>query len=137
MGSEMPIKLERRLPGDRTAPGAARRLVREWLVDRERADDAALAVSELVTNAVQHADLGEHGRITIRLRLAGSALRVEVSQPTRKSIEAPAGFPASDRDRGRGLALVEAVVDRWGIDYGGDDEPETLVWFEIDRPRRG
>lgn len=127
------MKLERRLPGDHTAPAAARRLVRDWLGDHGRAEDAALAVSEVVTNAVQHADLSEAATITVRLRPAGNTVRLEVAQPTTtKTIEAPAGFPGPERLRGRGLAVVQAVVDRWGVVHGRDNDTGTIVWFEID-----
>lgn len=37
--------------------------------------------------------------------------------------------PAADATSGRGLLIVDAIVDRWGTD-------SVALWFEIDRPTR-
>ncbi|MFD8225328.1 SpoIIE family protein phosphatase [Streptomyces massasporeus] len=121
------------LSGSSAAPGAARALVRaaltEWtglglpgaehLTDR-LADDATLVVSELVTNAVVHAGTD----VEMECRLEGdtpdtAALVVEVSDhhPSR----APRGSePETSHDTpeyGRGLRLVGALSEAWGITY--------------------
>ncbi|MFF8013463.1 SpoIIE family protein phosphatase [Streptomyces sp. NPDC007929] len=115
------------------APGAARALVRaalaEWtalglpgaehLTDR-LADDATLVVSELVTNAVVHAGTD----VETECRLEGdtpdtAAVVVEVCDhhPSR----APRGSePETAHDTpeyGRGLRLVGALSEAWGITY--------------------
>lgn len=94
----------------------------EWNIDPERADAVALVVSELVTNAIVHAE----SRSTLRLRLAPTALRVEV-------VDHGAGAPnprqaADDDEHGRGLLLVAAYADTWGIDPGGNGK---IVWAEL------
>jgi anti-sigma regulatory factor (Ser/Thr protein kinase) len=94
---------------------------------RER--DVRLLVSELVTNAVRHADLQADDEILLVVEVVEDALRVEVH-------DSGAGFvpsaPAPDptRPSGWGLYLVAELADRWGVDA----EDRTRVWFEVDRP---
>ncbi|MFB6845401.1 SpoIIE family protein phosphatase [Streptomyces sp. NPDC056373] len=123
------------LPGSSLAPGAARALVREalaeWaglglpgaehLTDR-LADDAALVVSELVTNAVVHAGTDVETEFRLEGGTGGApdtAVVVEVSDhhPSR----APrGGEPETWHDTpeyGRGLRLVGALSEAWGVTY--------------------
>lgn len=90
--------------------------------------DVRLLVSELVTNALRHADLEEHHAIRLAVTVSDETVRVEVSDPGR-------GFEPTDaptdpeRTAGWGLFLVETLADRWGVDAQGG----TRVWFELDR----
>ena len=85
-----------------------------------------LVVSELVTNAIQHGEPRETlgvevsaDRQRIRITVAdGSALR-----PITRHVEA-------DATSGRGLHIVEALVDRWGTD--ADRGGGKHVWVELD-----
>ena len=114
------------LPRTASAPARARSALERIAgrVPPERLRDVRLLVSELVTNAVRHAE-GEVVRIVVAL--TASVLRVEVH-------DRGAGFaprtPPSDplRASGWGLALVEELSDRWGV----DGSPRTRVWFEMD-----
>jgi anti-sigma regulatory factor (Ser/Thr protein kinase) len=83
-----------------------------------------LLVSELVTNAVRHAE-GEAVRLVVALK--GRTLRIEVHDPGHGFELKP---PPSDplRASGWGLVLVEELADRWGVDHS----PRTRVWFEMD-----
>jgi anti-sigma regulatory factor (Ser/Thr protein kinase) len=86
-------------------------------------DDTELLLCELVTNAVVHA-----GGVTIvRLGLDDHTLRVTVCD----HIEAPpvTRNAAPDADHGRGLALVEALAARWGVDRA--QPPGKCVWLEL------
>ena len=94
---------------------AARRLVRTafsaWQLDH-LADDGALIVSELMANSVQHTEC-RNVRVIVT-RPAPDLVRVAVVDTSRVL---PARRSASDTDTdGRGLAIVEAVADRWGVD---------------------
>ncbi|MEU0722647.1 SpoIIE family protein phosphatase [Streptomyces sp. NPDC006140] len=121
------------LAGSSVAPGAARALVRaalaEWtglglpgaehLTDR-LADDATLVVSELVTNAVVHAGTD----VEMECRLEGddqatTALVVEVSDhhPSRAPRGGEPETPHDTPEYGRGLRLVGALCEAWGITY--------------------
>jgi anti-sigma regulatory factor (Ser/Thr protein kinase) len=101
----------------------ARRLVVRALTDLgPAADDAVLLVSELATNAVIHA--GTPFRVAVRHR--EDRLRVEVADGSRV-LARRQRFSATS-GTGRGLALVDDVADRWGVDEG--DAGKT-VWFEL------
>ena len=85
-------------------------------------DDAVLAASELVTNAVLHA------RSAVRLRLVtdGPALRVEVyDENTRLPVPGASG---PDATTGRGIGVVSAVAASWGMELQGDGK---VVWAEF------
>jgi anti-sigma regulatory factor (Ser/Thr protein kinase) len=94
----------------------------------EQLRDVRLLVSELVTNAVRHANLADGDMILLVVEVAGSSLRVEVHDPGGGFVPtAPAPDPA--RPSGWGLYLVAELADRWGV----DSDERTLVWFELDR----
>lgn len=98
--------------------GAARRLLLRHLGApdlKALADTAELVVSELVTNAVRHAHGPRDRLIQTRFeRLPDATLRIEVhdanaARPVREE-------PSADAERGRGLALVDALTHgRWGV----------------------
>jgi serine/threonine-protein kinase RsbW len=91
----------------------------------ERIDIARLLISELATNAVLHADT-EHVRLVIDL--ADGVLSVHVGDQDRRL---PARRAASEADeRGRGLSLVAALADEWGV-VAGTDARDKTVWFRI------
>ncbi|MFF6996149.1 ATP-binding protein [Streptomyces sp. NPDC008313] len=113
----------------------ARLLAVDWTRDRDlphRVTEAAEhLVAELATNAATH------GRLTGRdFRLAlltdGATLRVEVTD-TRGDDLPRRRVPATNAESGRGLLLVEALADRWGVDLG--PVPRKTVWAELDLPR--
>jgi anti-sigma regulatory factor (Ser/Thr protein kinase) len=131
-----------------TAVGCARLHARimmvEWaLVDI--ADDVALVVSELVTNAVV-ASTGMDGRPVyadadaglpvVHLRLCSDHSRI-VIEVWDSSVDVPeAKQPAPDAEGGRGLLLVEALSEQWGWDRI-PGWPGKVVWAllgDIARP---
>ncbi|HEX2119772.1 MAG TPA: ATP-binding protein, partial [Acidimicrobiales bacterium] len=89
----------------------------------ELADDAALVVSELVTNALLHGG-GCAGVATVPI---DSGIRIEVRD--RSSLPPMLGRPSEESLTGRGLRLVANVSARWGADTepGGG----KVVWAEI------
>ncbi|MFF2149136.1 PAS domain S-box protein [Kitasatospora sp. NPDC058190] len=92
-----------------------------WGFDH-RTDDVILLLSELVTNSVRHA----HGPIGLRLRRTATAFTVEVSDG---SSQLPQPRPATgEEESGRGLALVDALADEWGV--RPDDDGKT-TWFTM------
>jgi len=93
-----------------------------------RMRDVRLLVSELVTNAVRHANLDAGDHIELVIDLADQSLRVEVHDPGGGFVPST---PSPDplRPSGWGLYLVAELADRWGV----DSDDETLVWFELDR----
>ena len=92
------------------------------LTDGSLVDVVRLAVSELATNAVIHAQTP----FVVRIARAGSLVRVEV-------VDESAQLPVR-RDRrpdapgGRGIGIVEHLSNRWGAT---PSESGKTVWFEV------
>ncbi len=107
---------------DVLAPAKVRALINESLSDHDRIDDILLATSELVTNVVRYAT---SKKATVRVERKVNSIRVAVAQVGGSFDRLVA---AADQPEGRGLKIVEAITDRWGIVGNGDVE----VWFEID-----
>lgn len=94
-----------------------------WSCDRERLDDAALVLSELVGNAVRHAE-GE--LMQVRLRRTGDVLRIAVHD---RSPSRPAPREASFEDEsGRGMHIIEALSHAWGWEPRADGK---VVWADV------
>jgi anti-sigma regulatory factor (Ser/Thr protein kinase) len=93
-----------------------------------RLEDARLLVSELVTNAILHAGLDDDDVIKLVVVTGESALRIEVCDPG-PGFELRQPGPDPAQPTGWGLYLVRELSDRWGVER----DPETRVWFELDR----
>jgi serine/threonine-protein kinase RsbW len=108
---------------------ATRSVLEEWQVPDAVVEDALLVVSELVTNAVRHA--GESSTIELEIGQSGSLLRVALSDASTAS---PSPRSASHvAEGGRGMAILAALSDRWGIEpHGGGKQ----VWWEVDLSTR-
>lgn len=96
----------------------------QWAVPEETEQLARLAISELVTNAIVHA--GTH--VVVRVRPEVDAVWVGVtdqndSLPVRQTTE-------PDHVGNRGLAIVDAVARRWGVDQQFS-RPGKTVWFTV------
>ncbi|WP_329227782.1 ATP-binding SpoIIE family protein phosphatase [Streptomyces canus] len=127
--------------GGPLAPGSARALLRaaftEWaelalpgtelLTDRQ-ADDAVVVVSELVTNAVIHA--GTDVELDCRLEAHTGALVVEVldHHPSRAPRDGDPEPSYGTPEYGRGLRLVAALAETWGITYRTGSK---TVWAQL------
>ncbi|GAB7193189.1 ATP-binding protein [Kineococcus sp. NUM-3379] len=114
------------LPMDLQAARQARSFLdRVWCGDHHSTlqDEAMLLVSELVTNAVVH------GAPPVALRVecdGGAELVVAVSDGSPQ----PPLRRESGRDAvsGRGIALVDLLSDRWGVDVTGGGK---TTWFRL------
>lgn len=102
--------------------------LRRWGV-AERSEDIAVVVSELLTNAVQHAlpdSVGRRPRWPIRLGLLqpGPCVLCAVADPSEM---APVPkTPVSLAETGRGLPIICALSDRWG--YTPLNDMGKVVW---------
>ncbi len=119
------------------APERARRYVRSQL-DRElpgaQQGDAALIVSELVTNSVRHAEVGSHGSLFLELTTLSDRVRIAVIDPG--SGPEPRLLPADPVSTGGfGLRLVDQLSLAWGVVR--EAAGTTRVWCEVplDRAR--
>ncbi|WP_350325918.1 ATP-binding protein [Streptomyces katrae] len=114
------------------------RQARQLAVEKLRAwglstDGPALIVAELAANAVTHGRVA--GRdFPVVLSLGGGALRIEVVDTCRDRIPI-LREPDACAEGGRGLAVVAALADRWGVEQG--PPPRKAVWAEVDLPTAG
>ncbi|MFG2534879.1 ATP-binding protein [Streptomyces sp. NPDC048511] len=95
-------------------------------------EPAVNIVAELAANAAVH------GRVSgrdFRLGLVvhrDTLLRIEVTD-TRGERLPVAEVPPEGAESGRGLLIVGALADRWGVDVG--PAPRKTVWAELDLGR--
>ena len=122
--------LELRLPIDIDSAAAARHAIDDIAAElpEDQIGDVRLLVSELVTNALRHAELSDADHIGLRVVVNDGAVRVEVSDPGKGFEPSPLVGDPTSAD-GWGLYLVATLSDRWGVERG----PDTRVWFELDR----
>ncbi len=154
------------LPAEPLSASAARAFVAERLADwdlLELRDDAVLAVTELVTNAILHAHTplvvcisSEHGQVELAVFDGNVALpqprpqRLDLSSDLDALLEAEAeavsaGVDVDERDPrldigdagsvagGRGLLLVGALAAEWGVSPLSDGK---AVWVRTPAPGR-
>ncbi|KPI33245.1 hypothetical protein OV450_1333 [Actinobacteria bacterium OV450] len=90
-------------------------------------DSALLVVTELVANAVVHA---QHAQVRVTVTLCGPR-RVRIAVVDR-SLRMPERCKAEAGDeRGRGLEIVEALADVWDVDRLRRGK---RVWAELTAP---
>ena len=108
----------------------ARQAARSWLATQGVTDDMVertiLVVSELVTNAIRHADSG--WVLAIERRPDGSVrIRVTDSGPGEPQI--PSAIATDEATSGRGLALVAELSEAWGWHRSSDGG--KVVWADL------
>lgn len=118
--------LEREFPPEPLSAPAARKFVLSlgWSDDSDTNVRLATVVSEIVTNAILHA----RTNFVVSVSPDPAAIRVEVT-------DGSASFPArrpydATNPSGRGLAIVDAMADRWGV---ASEPTGKTVWFELER----
>jgi Histidine kinase-like ATPase domain len=91
---------------------------------------AQLVVSELVTNAIQHA--GTEILVTVSRRGTGLYLAVRDESPTLPRLREPAAARSggSERDVGRGLRIVRGTARAWGA-LPTHDGVGKIVWASL------
>jgi anti-sigma regulatory factor (Ser/Thr protein kinase) len=100
----------------------ARRAFEALPLGRARTGEVKLIVSELVTNSIEHGELGAHDRIELHARVdRRGALHMDVRDP------GPGPQPGARR--GMGWRILERMADRWGTDRS---DGLARVWFELD-----
>ncbi|MEU1512257.1 ATP-binding protein [Streptomyces sp. NPDC005811] len=89
-------------------------------------DEAQLCVSELVSNVITH--VGPGTPATLAVSMSGVHLRIEVHDPDTRAL--PTLLEANaDSEGGRGMALVEAIATRWGVQLRLD---RKVTWCELE-----
>jgi anti-sigma regulatory factor (Ser/Thr protein kinase) len=114
----------RSFPNHASAVAAARSFVMGVLPDlaQQTLERVELMVSELTTNAVKHA----HSRFNVTVVTDALRVRVEVNDEGQRI---PVRRHAAPTDTGgRGLMIVQALSDDWGVDLHDGDK---TVWFSL------
>ncbi|WP_371599888.1 ATP-binding protein [Streptomyces sp. NBC_00564] len=116
----------------------ARRLVANrmhvwgFAYDSDVSETVTLVVAELAANAVRHGRV--RGRdIRVRLVLREDVVRVEVADG--RADRLPVLREPSEGEGGRGLLIVVALAERWGVEPREGGTYKT-VWAEISLPER-
>ncbi|MEV7194217.1 ATP-binding protein [Streptomyces sp. NPDC093510] len=111
--------------------GQVRRIVsaqlRYWHLD-PLIDQAALGVTELLTNVHRHAEPDKMCTVEIELLLERLTVSVHDHDPRLPQINAGDSLATC----GRGLAMVAAVSESWGVRPQGD--AGKIVWFTLPAP---
>ncbi|GAA2995203.1 ATP-binding protein [Streptomyces fulvorobeus] len=88
--------------------------------------DVQLCASELITNVVRH--LGDGVPVTVRLFGTDEGrTRLEVTDPDPRALPLLCRA-AEDDEAGRGLALLDGLALRWGVEQGAGTK---TVWCEL------
>ena len=125
----MEKRLAFELAGTPDASAAARRalLAGSGALPANVRDDVLLLVTELVTNAVRHGDVGPDRMMRVELRQWSRTVRVAVDDGGSGFATEAAGR-RPDENGGWGLLLVDRIADRWAVTFTATG---TCVWFEI------
>ena len=94
-------------------------------------DDAELVVSELIGNAVRYGRPLPGNVLRVAWSVEAGSLLVKVTDGGGR--ESPRFREAGPSDvRGRGLAIVDALASKWGVDrYENGAGPVSTVWAEL------
>ena len=95
--------------------------------------DAALVISELLSNAILHARPLPDARIRVAWILSSSTVEVVVSDGG-STTRPRASRPSLSSIGGRGLGIVEHLASSWGVRA---DERGSNVWAVLPAPRDG
>jgi anti-sigma regulatory factor (Ser/Thr protein kinase) len=112
-----------------SAPSAARHWV-NGLLDRwelsQLSDVATLLTSEVVSNAIRHTAEG-HTKLTVAV--ADGVLEIGVTDADKEHLPERQDSLDSSAESGRGLAIVEAMSEGWGVNLLPEGKE---IWFLLD-----
>ncbi|MFE0703811.1 ATP-binding protein [Streptomyces sp. NPDC058872] len=123
--------------------GQIRRIIsahlRHWQLDA-LVDQAVLGVTELLTNVHRHAQPDKECTVEIELLLDRLTVSVRDHDPRLPEVDGQGALDAVDdldalATSGRGLAIVGAVSESWGIRPCG--AAGKVVWFTLTAPPAG
>ena len=103
-----------------------RRWLRVLLPDCPARDDLISVAAELAANAIQHTASGNGGWFTVEVTSLGPVVRLDVTDQGGPFV--PQVSDVAMSDRGRGLIIVQALAERYGVCGGGGGR---TVWAEL------
>ncbi|MGH8980629.1 MAG: ATP-binding protein [Acidimicrobiales bacterium] len=112
------------MSGDANSVRDARHMVGDALsgATASARDAVVLMADEVLTNAVVHGG----GSFLLHLDASTRLVRVEVTDATPGQPRVQR--PDSEREHGRGVAIVDALATKWGTNHLGS---QKVVWFEL------
>ncbi|MFD3789495.1 ATP-binding protein [Streptomyces cyaneofuscatus] len=117
---------------DRSSIPVVRKFTRKALIEwgcEDRAYDMLLCVTELATNALRHGvPPGRGFRVKISLERMEQVIRIELHDSGDGEVLAADRWPGVEDEGGRGLLLVSALADKWGV---AERNPGKIVWCEF------
>src|SRR5690606_33232044 len=93
-------------------------------------EDAAVIISELISNALRHARPLPSGQVEVRWRRREDVLELEVSDGGAMT-EPRRGPGTLSSLGGRALGIVDCLSDGWGVRH---DDGSTTVWAVLRAP---
>lgn len=129
----MEILFSLRLPAEAATVPVVRTLCRGTMlqlgVDPRCIEDVALAVTEACANVVEHGGPATHPyEVQVELRADWCHIRIIDHGRGFDAAGLPTGPVPSDAERGRGIALMRAVLDR--IDFESRPEAGTIAHLQ-------
>lgn len=125
------------LPAEAETVPVVRALVRASMlglgIEPGCVDDIALALTEACANVVAHAaadDTRDSGGYHVEIRFDRSTCQIEVTDQGGgfDAAEMQVAMPDGQAERGRGLAIIEALMDR--VSFSSEPGRGTVVTFE-------
>lgn len=114
-------------------PASVSRARREFLGDvggrvpAQVCEDALLIMSELLGNALRHARPLPGDTLEVSWEITESGVEIAVTDGGGSTRPEPK-HPSLSALGGRGLAIVDAITERWGV---RDDQDSVTVWAEV------
>ena len=128
----MELSLALTLPRDEQTVPVARHIVRNAMeqvgVEETCVDDIELALSEACTNVLLHSGPGDQYVVRLDLEDRIGVIRVIDVGHGFDSARLRAGAPLPEAERGRGVGLMQALVDR--VQFSTRPEAGTIVTLE-------
>jgi len=114
-----------------TVRSTIRHALHAFGVSKPVIDDAVLVATELVGNALRHASALPSGDLEVCWEVDGERVTVQVTDGGGRQLPHML-TPDRDATTGRGLMIVDAVAEEWGVESLSDGG--TTVWASLLRP---
>jgi two-component sensor histidine kinase len=95
-------------------------------LDESSVHEVTLVATELVGNAIRHSGVGDSDGVDVSWMIEGSSVTIVVADPSPTRPEPRVAKP--DAEGGRGLTIVAALSDEWGVDSDGEGK---RVWARV------